>query len=447
MRYRKFLLLEDSDFKDVIDKNNKEKRLYYFTKINPCETISYHFESEKYFKKTQNSYHKSIDEISKKLFFKNSKKRVGRFIKKDIYFLDKDSFVEIYKDDLNVSFYFKYFKNQDQLKEFLKSDFYNKYIDEDVTFDDRFSDISLAKFGSKVSNIYSIFKNIKKRGKSMKKVIYKDMNTTSAIRIELFLLYTKLLQIKNDILKDHKSGEDQIATYRKILQKILFLLKDYKKSFDNDVVSKVIENLQMIYEHTSMHKRIVAIRENFHTLKECLNKKSFESFLRIQDEAITKEVEIFLNFLKTKEHAIILKQLELLIKEGENDKDAKYEKSIKKSLDKKIKKALKKFKKAYKKNIECDSFEGIEKIVKRLKKIETLRGEFKYLFDNEIFYKEEKLYEELLEKLNSLSNLLLLEELIKQNIDKEDDVECLVKVITNKKQKLLKKVKKSFKKI
>ncbi len=445
MMFRRFLLYKNNDLNMFTDDKKSTNREVFFTKINRCKSI-YYIKEKKVYKKVVKSFETTIVDISKKEYKKEKNNSIGKILKKKVYELDNNSSVIKYDD--GFVFLESKFDDIEQLKEFYQSDFFKTYVDEDVTNNTNFNDYSLAKFNHNDLNIYKVFKDIKNsRRCDMKKVIYKDMNSANAIRIELFLLYTKLIKNKNEILAKSRKGEDTLSKYIKNLLKTIVILKEYKKIFEKDLAKHVIKNLELIYSHTNIHQNIVSIRENFALIEGCIKNKSFRKFLKSRDDEISENIDAFLSFLKSKEYAIILKQLELLIKEGSLEENIDLEDSIEKTLSKKIKKSLKKFKKLFIKNIDCDSVDGLNKIIYKFKRVEILRNEFSYLFEDDEFYSKKRAYDKLKINLESYYNLLVLEEILIEDITKENHIECLKKDIIESKTKLLKTIKKSFKKI
>ena len=446
MNTKKFLLI-NSDIKEIVSNIPKQKQTLFFTVISPCKTVMYKKEKDVYTKVLTKKNERKILNIDKKQYLKKKKKCLGSILYKSIYKLDKTSCITEYKSDLPLLILdIKEFKDFDNSSKLLN------FIDEDITKNKRYSDIYIAKFGFKnlhEFNIYNAFKKVKdnKKGDNMKDAINKNMNSSDAIRVELFSLYKRLLKNTADIFKSENKNEDILLKFRSNLEKLIFIIKEYKKIFEPEFIEKVSENLELIYNHTDTHSQIVSIRSNFTTLNKCLKKTSFKSFLTQEDEYISKKVEDFIVFLKTREFDIITKQLELLITEGSKEEDKEFEKTIEQSLNKKLKKGIKKAKKTFKKKIDCDDEKGINKIIRKFSTISVLQSEFNYLFEREELYSDKESIDKIIKKLNLYSSILKFEKLLtsKNNNFKNKEFKCLNKEINKQKSKLLKKVKKSFK--
>ena len=372
------------------------------------------------------------------------KKAIGKKIHKKIYKISKDSKVVNFKAGFDFDILYT---KSDEYKKF------QKQIDEEVTFDKRYDLEYLVLFGAKFQrdfNIYKKFKQIKRDSKDfeMKTNINKKMNASTAIRIELFSLYTKLLQNKIDILSENKKGRDILLKYQDTLNRILTIIKKYKELFEPKIVDKILENLEFVYKQTVVRNEIISIRENFSILDKCSKKSKFSVFLEDKDREISQKIEQFVQFLKSRECSIISRQLELLIVEGSKDEEIVYEKSIKKSLKKVIKKSLKKAKKYFKKNIDCEDIDKLTKLLSKFESVKILEDEFIYLFKKKV-YSRKKYIDSL--TLNLKDYIYTVQ--FKSSLDKEDtpfeekEMECFRNEIDKKLSKTLKKVKKSFKKL
>ncbi len=451
MILRKFLLKEDA-----ISGLIKNRTFFYensfYLDLSMCKSVKYTFDEKDYKKVVFKNKigNEKYFKVSKEEYIKSFNNKIGKLLNKKIYELDKNKRVEIFQNNLSLSFLNVCFKNKEEFDKFFDIKKYQKYIDEDVTFDKTYSDISIAKFWKASfgkNNIYDEFKKINKSVKDYKmdEVIYDEMNSANAIRIQLYFLYTKMVQTRMEIINSDLKGEDYLTSFRNNIEKIIILIKQYKDIFNKEIANKVLENLNLIYSHTDTQKNILAIKENFSSLKKCLDDKKFYNFLHIHDKKITSDVKLFLDFLKTKEYAIIIKQLDLLIKEEIKEENFEIQETIKKSLDVKIAKRMKKFKKTFEKYIDCDDIEGMEKILKNLKKLKVLADEFKHIFDREDFYKRKEKIDKLYKLLNTIYLDLLVENLLPDSIKNKKDKNCITQRLEKQRIVFMKKVKKSFK--
>ena len=194
--YRKFLLYKDENLSKLIEDRDYIAQEIFFTEINKCKSICFVHEKNSY-KKVVKGFDSKIVEIDKKEYKARKKEAITKSLKKKIFDIDSDKKVIIYD---KLAFLELNLKNFDELKEFYESDFFKTYIDEDITNNINYSEISLAKFGENSINIYTLFNKIKcNRREEVQRVIYKDMNSANAIRIELFLLYTMLIKNRTRI--------------------------------------------------------------------------------------------------------------------------------------------------------------------------------------------------------------------------------------------------------
>ena len=421
-----------------------EKEEIFYTKISPCKSVYYKRYKEKYEKVVVKKGVTTASSIDKKLYQERMKKAVGRKLQKRIYTLLKDTKVVNYKAGFDFDILYT------------KTDEYKKFqnqIEEEVTFDKRYDEEYLAIFGSKFQrdfNIYKKFKQIKRDSKDfeMKRNINKKMNTSTAIRIELFSLYTRLLQSKIDILSENKKGRDILLKYQDTLGRILVIIRKYKKLFEPKIVDKILQNLEFVYNQTMIRDEIVSIRDNFFILDRCSKKVRFGNFLTSKDSDISQKIEQFIQFLKSRECSIISRQLELLILEGSKDDEIVYEKSIKKSLKKVIKKSLKDAKKDFKNDIECEDSGKLLKLLSKFKAVQILEDEFIYLFKKKVYLRK-KYIDSLISDIEDYIHTVQFRKILQKNEEyfKEKEIMCFQKEIDEKLSKTLKKVKKSFKKL
>jgi len=440
---RAFLLKKDFS-KNRLSQTPFEKEETFYTKITPCKSVYYKNNKKEYKKIIQKKSTFTTLPVDEKLYKEKLKKAIGKKIHKKIYKISKDSKVVNFKAGFDFDILYT---KSDEYKKF------QKQIDEEVTFDKRYDLEYLVLFGAKFQrdfNIYKKFKQIKRDSKDfeMKTNINKKMNASTAIRIELFSLYTKLLQNKIDILSENKKGRDILLKYQDTLNRILTIIKKYKELFEPKIVDKILENLEFVYKQTVVRNEIISIRENFSILDKCSKKSKFSVFLEDKDREISQKIEQFVQFLKSRECSIISRQLELLIVEGSKDEEIVYEKSIKKSLKKVIKKSLKKAKKYFKKNIDCEYIDKLTKLLSKFESVKILEDEFIYLFKKKV-YSRKKYIDSL--TLNLKDYIYTVQ--FKSSLDKEDtpfeekEMECFRNEIDKKLSKTLKKVKKSFKKL
>jgi len=440
---KRYLLKKTFSVNDIEIPYKKVEIKEYYTYISKCKSIKYKKINNTFLKiiKSKRDYKKI--EIDKDVFVKNYKKRLSHIIKKDVYAFEKSALVCIYKKNLNGLMILKLLSEDDEK-------IFKPYIKEQIIYKDRYDDMYLSLYGNPLSddkNVHFIMKRLKdNEGKNMKNIIKKDMPVDSAVRIKLYELFLKLEQDRFELLKDMKNRANLLSSYRKRLRKIVDILKEYEDCFDDELVKKVEENLKYIYKKTSVDVKLNSIKVNLKNYKKCLDTDEYVKFLKKEDSSITKEVKNFLNFLQTREYAIILKQLELLIKESSIEvDDTKSDTIIKEAMKKTLKKRYKKVEKSIKKYIDCEDADSFSKILNKIKKLDTLSSEFGFLSKSKIYHSRKRVLSQLSEKIDKFLKILNNIEIAKSTIKEASSVECLMSKLEKERKKSLKSLKKSIK--
>ena len=442
----RYLLDEKFDIDNINIPFFKSKITEYYTYISRCKSIKYQMKNNDFFKVVIVHNNENIKKISKEKFNKNIEKSLSKFISKNVYDFNNNFKIILYGDKLK-GLKILISKNKKVIKEFLP------YIQEDISCKKRFRDINIALYGSPFDdekNIHNLLKKIKNMENiEMKNIIKKDMAIDSAVRVKLYELFIKIEKSRFDILKKGSNKASDISLYRKNLITAVNILQEYNYCFDKELVDKVEENLKYILKKTDIDSELSSIKSNLLRYQKCLNSDEFLRFLKEKDQEITTEVESFSYFIQTREYSIIMRQLEMLIKESsielaeENEENT----TIKNALKKSIKKAYKKLMKSIKKYIDCDDEKSYQKIYKKMQKLKILNKEFGFLNEDEVFYKRKKnlssIDKNLTELLHNMKNIDIANSTIKD----ADEVECLVRKFEKQKDKSLNKLKKNIKKL
>ena len=438
---KRYLLSSKYNINSIkIDYEKKEIEEYY-TYISRCKTVKYQHQNDNYFKiivLKNRCFDKQ--KIDKKEFSQKKRKKLSHIIKKSVYFLSNGSVLTIYKEKLDDIKILK-FNNLDDVKSFIP------YFEKDVSELSMYSNLNIALYGNPLNNknVYQLMKRIKNlENLDMKNIIKKNLSVENAVRVKLYELYLKLLQDRLNILKNDINNANNIERYSKRLKTIIDLLKEYGKYFDEELVVKVKENLEYIYQKREFIKKINSIKSNLKRYEKCINDENFIHFLSEEDQKLTKDVEDFIHFLQTREYSIILKQLELLIKESSVElNDNEVELTIKNALKKSFKKRYKKVKKAIKKYIDCEDEESFEKILKRVNLLDSINREFGFLCSDKIYYKRKKLISLLQRDIERFLVCIENIKISKSNIKDASELECLINSFEKERKKILKKFKKS----
>ena len=440
---KRYLLKDVFSVEDINMTYKKISVEEYYTYISKCKKIKYKKLGDSFFKitKTKNDYKKNV--IDKDKFEKNYKKKITHILSKDVYFFENDAVVCLYKKRYK-GLKILQSSSPEAIKPFLP------YIDEDITDRVRYGGVYLALYGNPLSddkNIHKLMKKIKNSEKNdMKNFIKKDMSVDSAVRVKLYELYLKLVQDRFDLLDDEKNRANMLSIYRKRLKAILDILKENEDYFEEELVEKVKENLFYIYNKTAIDEELKSIKVKLKRYQKCLSEDEFVSFLKDEDAFISEEVERFCSFIQTREYSIILKQLELLIKESSIEvDDTKADTTIKEAHKRYMKKVYKRVKKAIKKYIDCEDVESFNKILKKVRALETLNDEFACLTKRKTFHKRKRVLSKLEENVEAFLIILKNIDLSKSKIKDASSLECLIKKFEKEKKDKLKELKESIK--
>ncbi len=441
--HKKFLVSKNSNLQNLKVKNCKNT-IEFYTKARDCIYKKYIEENGKYFKiikKTSTKKTQKI-EINKDKFLQKQQKRISYIVEKNFYCISSNVCYIDYVD-FNVSFLYFTSKKSERYLSLLKEK-YQDYIEKDVTQDIKYSDFYISMFGYIIKrdlNLYKILKEIDK-GVDMKDFLKENIDYRDAVRIKLYMIYINLVQDRFEIL-GNKSSES-INNFKKNIESAITLLDEYADIFDKNVHEKVLDNLTLVHRYTSIYDTIQSLKNNMGELKSC-NNKNFYKLVQKYDSNITNKVNKFLAFLETKEYSIIIKQLEILIKELSKNSKVDENITIENNLRKKLKKNFKKSLKIIEKNIECEDEESVKKIINKVNRVYLLIKNFKSLFKMDEFYKIKRKITKLLDHLNQYKYTYIFEKIVLEDM-KDKGKECIEKSMQDKREKLLEEIKKDIKK-
>jgi len=437
-------LLSDDFSADAIKtpyKSGKSKEFYIY--LSRCKEVKYQKIGNRYFKLVKTKHGIEIEDIDKSEYRKKRAKKLSHVLKKDFYDFDGKAKVYVYKKEhkgivvLEVA-------SETPDEKFLP------FILDDISDKKRYKDIYLALYGNPFKddkNIHKIMKKLKNMEiDDMKNVIKKDMSVDSAVRVKLYELYLRLVQDRFELLKDDQNRANKLSIYRKRLNTILDVLNKFGDNFEYELVSKVKENLMYIYKKTNIDEELNSIRVKLKSYKKCMDNECFVDFLQDEDSHITKEVEKFSHFMQKREYSIILKQLELLIKESsvEGD-DVEADITIKAAVRKSIKKSYKKVNKSVKKYIDCEDDDSYSKILKKVKTLYNINNEFGFLVKNRFFHHRKRVITKLMNTLEDAIKVFKNIEVSKTMVKDAESLECLMKKFEKEQKVAIKEVKKSIK--
>ncbi len=424
----------NSDILENLEKSYKTDTMSEFpTHINECKSVFYQNIDNRYFKLTViNNKIIKKKEINKKTYLtKRNRNSLSSVSKKKIYRIDNGSNIIIDKNMIYL--------------ETDKKTVLEKYKDYITKSTNQNKSILLNHNENKNSKLFKIFKKLEKLENIKMKKIFKNESSVNIIaRIKLYKLYVKLDKRKTDLLNQELYLIDTISSYKKVLITVLTLLHEFQEIFEEDLFIKVIENLNYLLNKTDSCKKTKAITKQLKNFKSCLKYDQYTDFLKDEDLKITDDIESFIHFIQTREYKIIMKQLEILIKENTLEEGLSDTIDLDIFINKSIKKRYKKLDKTIKKYLDCEDKKSYTKIYKKVEKLYILNQEFSVLFSKKKYYKRKQILNYLKNSLNDFLEIDLSEDITKDNFQ-NTELECIVKNLKKSKKKTLKMIIKSIK--
>jgi hypothetical protein len=418
----------------------------FYTLLNPCKNIKYikhnnRYYREKHFKDST----VTKKDISKKKYIKKKRCAVGSVIDKKLYLLDSESHIILnqYSSEFNnINILSINLKAMNRVKKDKNTKLLS-YVEDDITLETKFKETSLALLGSPIDknfNIYKIFKTISsKRDTDIGSIIHKNMRVDDTIRIKLYQLYINLQDISNQILKE--SINKKFRLYTKQLSNICNILEEFSEYFDSNLYSRVVDNIKLVLTYSDIESEIEPIRCNLKSIEEYLGPKDSMTFLSKYDKVLTQKLNSFKKFLNTREYLIIMKQLELLIKEDSyNSSNACIYKSIQTELVNKIENRYKESQKLISKDIYCKDSGNYSEISNQLDKLSML------LQLSHVIDKNKKISDPMqviLKTQDSIKKYILIVsqyKIIQDNYNNIDKIKSLKEYTNKKSNKIFKKI-------
>ena len=368
----------------------------FYTVVKVCKEVKFSKIDSKYIKTTKKGAIGSIDKnrvkIKKSQYIKEKKNLVGEIISKKRYLIlnkGEKYAIDIYQNSLKGLYILEVeFASRKDFNKFILPEIFKTYISQDISRDKRYQKRNLALLGKpkkNLYNIYTIFKDIEHaRIVDLNKIIFKEMNTSDALRIVLYKLFIELRISQDTIMRTQ--AEEGLKVFEKGVKKSIILLDQYNNIFDNKIVQHVISHLKVINRSFKNYNDLRFIQKEIKTISPFLDQNEIDDIHKNIEYKLSKQKHNISRFFTTREFSIIFKQYELLLKENNRSFLAlEAQTPIKNSLEDKI------FSN-YSKTIEtCDKYEGCENIEtyksvnNSLKALKTLLEEFKMIIDKESY--------------------------------------------------------------
>jgi len=387
-------------------KLTKQNISQFYTKIKICKEVRYRKIDDTFFKtiRTGSEVRENIvnKAITRKDYLQAKEKKVGKVLKKERFTLT-DAFanfaIDRYKKHLhNIDILEVSFKNLEEAEAFNIPDSFKRYVQKEVSDDDRYRNKNLALLGNpkkRPYSIYAIFKDIEKeRLQDTAEIIFPEMIVSDGVRIVLYRLYNQLKIQRDNLLKHNDIYA--LERFRIYLKQAKILLEAYRHVFDQNMYKKVSLHLNMIEKTIAVDKDLTLIRANVKLLESAFSEKEVNAFIARLDKRIENEKHKVKNFFKTREFSIIFRQFDLLLKEqsyihGTYHSNTTIEKVVKASVHRNFKKLLFLTKKYDK----CHDVESYKKMKKALYKTKTILDHFAHFYDKKSYTQMQSLLDQI----------------------------------------------------
>lgn len=402
----------------------------FYTKIRLCKEIRYRKVDDEYIKtiRTGSDVRKNIvnKKISKKIYKKAKKKKIGKILKKRRYTLkvenDKFSIDKYEKHLKNLYIMEKSFKNLQKSQSYELPKALKKYIEEDVSNDNRYRNKNLALLGNpqkKQYELYKIYKEIElSEDFRLDKVLFKEMRVEDGARVILYKQFHKLSILKDKFLKTQSI--DTLVELRRLIKESKILLKEFRFVFKVEHYKRVYNHLCMINKSISLDEEIDILKHNMPLLESVMDDEKLIKFIKYMDEKVEKKKNKIYKFLKSREFNILFNQYKLLLKEPSSINNYYYsDTNLYLYLKSRINTTFDKFRKLSKKYYKCYDLNGYKKIDNSLFKLDLLIKVFSNIegIDRQKDIKlQEKLIKESRKNLNNFISLSKDFQVIKEYI-------------------------------
>ncbi len=299
----------------------------FFTKIRLCKEVRYEKSPKNFLKIVKSgaqftqtaTYHK----IDRKDFRKAKAHAKGHPIRKVRYRFQVEGctvVVDAYRRQLKSLYLLEIAAECDEnLHVLLHNPMLSKYIREDVTTDPRYEEKYLALYGNPSRypyTIYTIFRKIE-NGKlaSLDTVIFPEMKGADAIRIILCQKQHTLLTISQKAVKERAITHDAIERFIAQIEDMSQLFDIFELLFDPLTLQRTRSHLRKFMDIHRTYDDLIFIQNGFEKLRHKLDEDYLQRLRTNLEERITGEREKIVRYFTSREYRIVMRQLELLIKE------------------------------------------------------------------------------------------------------------------------------------
>ncbi len=323
---KKFLLNPDvtSLLQDIQIKPTKQT--VYFTKIKLCKEVKYKKQNRQYTKSIKSgigyAQKRSKKSISKHEFEDEQKKHIANILYIDKYEIIVNSYplhIKAYNKALSGLYILSLPHKLSHLcHDILSSSIWASFIEKEVSDDPRFEDKNIALFGNPAKqtyNIYAIFKDLEnQRITKLDRILFKEMKTSDAVRIKLYILYITLYKYQN-LNQDNPNSKD-LQIFRTVLKNSKLILLEYENIFENNIFQKVYQHLVKILKITKTEKNLLIIKEKLQKLNQDLQSDYISKLIENIQHKIDTEHHKIVKYFNTREFSIIQEQYKLFLREN-----------------------------------------------------------------------------------------------------------------------------------
>ncbi len=385
----------------------RSKMRCYFTKITPCKEIEYCRTEQAYLKIVREGFgereHVTTQKNDPKAYKAHKKERVGTKIDKIRYsgsFNEHTFMIDRYRKRLLGITLLQ--TGASTLPIPLR-----KLVHAEVTFDPRYREKDLALFGDPADteyNIYAIFREIELQApKRCARHLFSQMRTIDAVRIALFCDYIQMRIAAKRCAEEEAS--DAFEAFRSYAARARALMRYYPKLFEKSLYRKVLQHLSTLKRATDPLSDLYQIAKVVRKNQKLFDADTFNAFERRIDERIAQERHRLRHLYTTRAYAIMMKQFELLLKEGTQSRyRGDNSLPILHTLKKRIDEEMQQIHALYRKSAECQDERSYRRLRKALKRTERLLLHFKEL-DPDRFAPFEARIRNVVQELTSYRNL------------------------------------------
>ena len=405
---RRYLLRPDIDVWLYDRHPSRVKYRCYFTEIALCKEVEYCRKGKKYYKITREGIGEKlqsrVEKIDDKMFKKEKTDLIGEEIRKNRYRLrlsGRPITIDHYKRPLKGVNILELPDTKPVPKEI------RPFLLREITHDPRYLEKHLALFGDPSDtsyNIYTLFRKIEQTlPKQFDRLLFPQMRTIDAVRIVLYGYYQQMLAYKNAFLESgEKADFERFHTYT---GRSLALLRHFPKLFEKSFYQKALLHLAHLRDITTPLRDLYQIQKQLTASKKLFGAKEYFEFQKRLEERIAQIRHDLSHFFKTRECAIILKQYEMMLKEGTQSRFRDDNSSaVSHIVAKKLEREMEKISRLAGEIDGCQDEVSYRRLRKALKKADILLLAFKNLLEPKWQILHQRLHA-LLQKLKSYENL------------------------------------------